>query len=200
MQRAYCKVGTFEKIVYSALDCGSSPIPGDVSVLPSEQNERDTTIGNVTEVVGRFDDRPSFSAAVEDLLAVGFGSSDLSVLDTHEALDASDPHKTAWGEALAESLGEKYLGPVTTAGLIMLAAGPVGAAIAGVIAAGLSGAAISDLLDSIKATPHSDAFARALENRAVLLWVRIDDWSQAGEVQTILSRHNAKDVHVHQRA
>jgi hypothetical protein len=154
----------------------------------------------VTEVVGRFADRPSFNAAVQGLLAVGFEPTDLSVLDTHESLGTSDPHKAAWGEALAELMGEKYVGPITAAGLVMLAAGPVGAAIAGTLAAGLTGVALSELLDKVRATPHSEAFARALENGAVLLWARIENSPREEEARAIMARHGGEDVHVHERA
>ncbi len=45
--------------------------------------------GEITEVVGRFAGRAEFTTAVEELLGAGFAPSDLSVLDTHEALGAS---------------------------------------------------------------------------------------------------------------
>jgi len=161
-----------------------------------------TSVGGktVTEVVGRFAAREPFKAAVEALMAAGFERADLSVLDSHESLAASEGSREAWRETLDGLVGEvKYLGPLTAAGLILLASGPVGIAVAGAIAAGLSGMAIYELLDEIKATPHAKEFAKALENGAVLLWVRADDAGRQRIASDILRRHSAVDVHIHAR-
>lgn len=154
----------------------------------------------VTEVVGRFAAREPFKAAVEALMAAGFERADLSVLDSHESLAASEGSREAWRETLDGLVGEvKYLGPLTAAGLILLASGPVGIAVAGAIAAGLSGMAIYELLDEIKATPHAKEFAKALENGAVLLWVRADDAGRQKTASDILRGNGAVDVHIHAR-
>ena len=153
-----------------------------------------------TEVVGRFADRESFKAAVEDLRASGFEHSDLSLLDTREALSASETTGEAWSQTLAGLIGEvKYLGPLTTAGLIMIASGPVGAAVSALVAAGITGVALRELLDDIKATPHTESFARALESGAVLLWVRAETNERQRISSEILTRHGAADVHLHLR-
>jgi hypothetical protein len=163
------------------------------------RNRNHSPAATVSEVVARFADRASFSTAVQGLLAAGFTPTDLSVLDTHEALSTRDPHRVAWGAALAELLGEKYVGPISAAGLVMLAAGPVGAAVAGALAAGLTGAAIGELLEKTKATPHSEAFSRALENGAVLLWVRVENAARAEDARALLKRHGGEDIHLHER-
>jgi len=156
--------------------------------------------GAVTEVVGRFAGQESFTAAVEELLQAGFGPSDLSVLDTHEALGAAGSSGEAWQSALAGLVGEiKYVGPITAAGLIGIATGPVGAAISAAVAAGLTGAALAELLETVRATPHTESFARALEAGALLLWVRAADSEGESKASDILSRHGAQDVHLHQR-
>lgn len=152
------------------------------------------------EVVGRFADRDSFKSAVEDLRAAGFAHSDLSVLDTKESLSASETSGEAWREAMAGLVGEvKYIGPLTAAGLIMIASGPVGMAVSGLVAAGITGLALRELLDDIKATPHTEEFARALENGAVLLWVRAETAERQRIARDALARHGAKDVHLHRR-
>jgi len=154
----------------------------------------------VTEVVGRFARRAGFTAAVEELLRAGFAVSDLSVLDTHEALSAAGTAGEAWQSALAGLVGEiKYVGPITAAGLIGIATGPVGAAISAAVAAGLTGAALAELLETVRATPHTESFARALEAGALLLWVRTTDFEGEAKASDILSRHGAQDVHQHQR-
>ncbi len=155
---------------------------------------------DVVEVVGRFAEREPFTAAVEALLAAGFTASDLSVLDTHESLSAAGTPGAAWQEALAGLVGEiKYLGPLTAAGLIGIATGPVGAAISAAMAAGLTGAAVAELLETVRATPHTESFARALESGAVLLWVRADDAERQARVAEILRHHGAADIHTHHR-
>lgn len=156
--------------------------------------------GPITEVVGRFDRRESFKAAVEALLAAGFARSDLSVLDSHDALSAAESRNEAWRSTLAGLVGEaKYLEPITAAGLILLASGEVGAIIAGVIAAGLGGAALYELLSELGATPHTREFAKALEQGAVLLWVRAESPEGQQRARESLMRFGAADIHVHTR-
>lgn len=165
-----------------------------------QDDEEGAERGSVSEVVGRFSGRKAFTAAVHDLLAAGFAPSDLSVLDTHESLSAADPPSEAWRHALAGLVGEvKYVGPLTAAGLIAIATGPIGAAVAGAVAAGLTGAALAELLEAVRATPHTESFARALESGALLLWVRAEDAERQAKVREILTRHGAADVHVHTR-
>jgi hypothetical protein len=152
------------------------------------------------EVVGRFGDRDSFTAAVKALLAAGFERADLSVLDNHDSLTAAEGRNEAWRESLAGLVGEaKYLEPITTAGLILLASGPIGTAVAGVIAAGFGGLALYELLTEIRATPHTEEFARALEHGAVLLWVRVGNKVHERRARDILTRHGAADVHTFSR-
>ena len=165
-----------------------------------EQALPDETSG-VTEVVGRFADRESFRAAVEELRSRGFERSELSVLDTRESLSASESAGEAWRQSLAGMVGEvKYLGPMTAAGIIMITSGPVGAMVSALVAAGLTGVALRELLDDIKATPHTEAFARALEGGAVLLWARAETADRQAEASETLKRHGAADVHSHTRA
>jgi hypothetical protein len=154
----------------------------------------------VTEVVARFDDRQHFETAVRGLTEAGFAATDLSVLDTHDSLASTEPPEEAWRTRLAGLTGEiKYVGPIATAGLIALAAGPVGAAVAGLVGAGVGVAAVRELLEESRATPHTDAFARALEYGAVLLWVRAETPDRQAEAQAILADAGGHDVHVHTR-
>lgn len=150
------------------------------------------------EVAARFSTKERFTAAVEALAAAGFEHDDISVLDTHESLSAAGSPSEAWQESLAGLVGEiKYVGPLTAAGLIAIASGPIGVAIAGAMAAGLTGAALVDLLAEVRATPHTEAFARALEAGAILLWVRVSDEAQAQSVEALLAEKGGSDVHRH---
>lgn len=154
----------------------------------------------VTEVVGRFSERAPFMAAVKDLLAAGFEHADLSVLDTHESISAAGSPGEAWQETLAGLAGEiNYVGPITAAGLIGIATGPLGAAVSAAVAAGFTGAALAELLAKVRATPHTESFARALESGALLLWVRVEGVSRENMAREILTRHSAADVHLHTR-
>jgi len=154
----------------------------------------------VVELVGRFENKEPFAAAVKELLDAGFESSDLSVLDTHESLSAAGSPGEAWQDALASLVGEiKYVGPITAAGLIAIATGPIGAAVSATVAAGLTGAALSEMLETVRATPHTESFARALEAGAVLLWVHAPGPAQQTRATEILRRHGAADVHLHRR-
>ncbi|MGF1611746.1 MAG: hypothetical protein ACFCUQ_20260 [Kiloniellales bacterium] len=165
---------------------------GDAAKLEAKQG--------VTEVVGRFAERASFEDAVKALRAAGFEESDLSLLDTHESLSASESELEAWRQRLASLVGEvNYIGPITAAGLIMLASEPLGVAIAGLVGAGFAGAAVKELLDEMRATPHTEAFAKALELGAVLLWVRAQTPERQERAKAILLKHGAADVHTHTR-
>ena len=151
-------------------------------------------------MVGRFAERESFTAAVEALSAAGFTHSDLSVLDTHESISASAERAEVWRESLAGLVGEvKYVGPLTAAGLIAIATGPVGMAVAGAVAAGLTGVALAELLEKVRATPHTESFARALESGAVLLWVAAPTPERQDQAREIMTAHGAADIHLHER-
>jgi len=155
----------------------------------------------VIEVVGRFTERRSFKATVEALLASGFERGELSVLDSHDTLAAAGGRDERWRTTLAGLVGEtKYIEPLTAAGLILLASGAIGAALAGAVAAGLGGMALFELLSEIRATPHTKEFATALEQGAVLLWVRAETPERQRLARDILTRHAAADVHLHKRA
>ncbi|HLI14327.1 MAG TPA: hypothetical protein VKY65_22250 [Alphaproteobacteria bacterium] len=134
-------------------------------------------------------------------MAAGFSRTDLSVLDTHDTLSAAESPDAGWRETLAGLVGEvKYIEPLTAAGLILLASGSVGVAFAGAVAAGLGGMALYELLGAIRATPHTREFARALENGAVLLWVRAENKSRQTAACEILQRNGAADIHLHTRS
>ena len=164
----------------------------------SEQDGNTEQTAN--EVVGRFAAREAFMAALKELRTSGFGHADLSVLDTRESISAAGTSGEAWQEVLAGLAGEvNYVGPITAAGLIGIATGPVGAAISATVAAGFTGAAVAELLSTIKATPHTESFARALESGALLLWVRAEDAERQAKARDILTRHGAHDVHLHAR-
>lgn len=164
------------------------------------QKSSDMAVTRVTEVVGRFADRDAFARTVRALLDAGFAHADLSVLDTHEPLSASESSEEARKSWLAGLTGEiSYVGPITIAGLIMIGSGPIGALAAGAVGAGVAGAAIRELLAEIDATSRTHDFAEALANGAALLWVRADTEEAQTRARAVLDAHGAKDVHIHSR-
>ncbi|HIJ61061.1 MAG TPA: hypothetical protein HPQ04_00060 [Rhodospirillaceae bacterium] len=154
-----------------------------------------------SEVVGIFSTRRDFDCAVQSLLAAGFQRSDISVLASHDSIDAAQTAVAGWKERLVALVGElKYEGPLITAGLIALATGPVGAAIAALIAAGVGGAAVKEFLDEVTAKPHSEDFVRALEAGSLLLWVDIADPARRPQAIDILTAAGGANVHANQRS
>lgn len=167
---------------------------------PSAYGKHPDSESATIEVVGWFEDRDSFRGAVKALLDQSFGRTDLSVLDTHESLSAADSPKEVFKEAFAGLIQEvNYIGPIAAAGFIGVATGPIGALVSATVAAGLTGYALSDILNEVRATPHTEAFARAAENGAILLWVRAETPERQREAVTILEANGAQDVHTHER-
>ncbi|WP_205762545.1 hypothetical protein [Magnetospirillum aberrantis] len=152
------------------------------------------------EVVGTFADREHFQAAVDALFKAGFVRTDLSVLSSHESIDTAAQSGKSWKDVLVALVGEtKYEGPLVAAGLIALAAGPVGAVIAGLVAAGVGGVAVKELLDEVAALPDSAAFAKALKDGSVVLWVAAADAGAEDRAKTILHDAGAQNLHVFER-
>lgn len=155
----------------------------------------------VREVVGILADRTQFEQAVERLSVAGFSRADLSVLTSHDSIDAAGREPKSWRNALVGLLGElKYEGPLVAAGLIALAAGPIGAVVAAAVAAGVGGVALKELLDEVTSVPDSEDFARALAAGSIILWVAVDDAAQEAKAHEVLTGAGATNVHVHERA
>lgn len=152
-----------------------------------------------TEVVGVIATRDEFEAAVKSLQAAGFTRSDLSVLASHDSIDAAGQSATSWRDALLAMVGElKYEGPLVASGAIVLAGGPAAATLAAVIGAAVGGVAIRDVLQEVTAKPHTEEFARALDAGSLILWVNVGDPSRLAQAMSILERYGAVNVHVTQ--
>lgn len=153
------------------------------------------------EVVGAFSRRPDFDQAVSALLKAGFSRSDLSVLASHDSLEAASADAKSWKNRLVGLLGElKYEGPLVTAGLIAIAAGEVGVVLAGLIAAGVGGAALKELMDEVTAQPHAAEFAAALAEGSILLWVDVPDLDRENRATALLSASGGTNIHTHERS
>ncbi len=153
------------------------------------------------EVVGLFADMDGFEAAATALLDQGFERTDLSVLGSHESLDAAGKPGKPLKDVLTALVGElKYEGPLVASGAILLAGGPTAAVIAGVIGAATAGAAAKEVLDEVTAAPHTEDFARSLDAGSVILWVHAADGELEERAAEILARHGGTNVHIHETA
>lgn len=148
------------------------------------------------EVVGLFADRPSFENAVEALLAARFDRADLSVLSSHESLDAAGRAERSWRDRLTALVGElRYEGPLVASGAIVLAGGGIATWLAGLIGAAVGGLALKELLEEATVTPHTEDFARSLAAGTVILWVRTENDDQTVAAEAILAEAGGANVH-----
>ena len=158
----------------------------------------ETSQGENREAVGLFADRDSFEAAIEALKGTGFERADLSVLGSHESIDAAGKPGNPWKDVLTALVGElKYEGPLVASGAILLVGGTVSATIAGIIGAAVGGIAVKEILDEVTSTPHTEDFARSLEAGSVILWVRTPDEERERAATAILEQNGGVNVHIH---
>lgn len=154
----------------------------------------------VREVVGLFRDRQSFESAVAALLEGGFERTELSVLASHESLDAAGKPAKPWRDVLTALVGDlKYEGPLVASGVIALAGGPATATLAGIVGAAVGGMAAKEFLEEVTAQPHTEDFARSLEAGGVILWVRGDSDERCRRASDILITEGGTNVHVTER-
>lgn len=154
-----------------------------------------------SEIVGLFARPDQLVDCIKDLLSNGFSHADLSVLSTHEAIEAAQPAASAWSDRLLPLVSEaRYEVPLVAGALIALAAGPVGAIVAGLAAAGVGAAALKELFEEVISLPDTESFAAAVKAGEIVLWVVAADAPQQQVVSELLTRHGASNVHLHQRA
>ncbi len=150
------------------------------------------------EVVGLFSTRESFEAAVAALMGTGFERADLSVLGSHESIDAAGKPGKPWKDVLAAMVGElKYEVPLVASGAVMLAGGSLAATIAGVVGVAVGGVAAKEIVDEATSIPHTEDFARSLEAGSVILWARIDGDAREATALKIMEDAGGANVHVH---
>ncbi len=161
--------------------------------MPSENS---TT--RCPEVVGLLPDRSTFDACISELAEAGFAHADLSVLASHESIDAAEPPGQSWRDVLTALTGEvRFEAPLVASGAILYAGGPTMAVVAGAGALGLAvgSVALREALDSVTARPHTEAFAKALEQGSVALWVRVETPEREELASDIMTRLGATGVH-----
>ncbi|SCA57028.1 conserved hypothetical protein [Candidatus Terasakiella magnetica] len=153
---------------------------------------------SVTEVVGLLNSRETFEKTVDALRKAGFERTDLSVLSSHESIEAAGKPAKPIKDVLTALVGEvKFEGPVVASGAVFLAGGPVGELIGAVVGATVGGAAIKEVLGEVTATPHTEDFARAVDAGSIILWVRALGEDKQAKVTEVLQNQGAENVHLH---
>jgi hypothetical protein len=171
----------------------------------SEQVEATAADGvdeaDVVEVVGLFENRHTFDCAVEALLTGGFQRTAISVLASHTSLEASAPNPAApQDDALTALVGElSYAFPLESAGLLTVVGGPISGSIGALMAAGIGGMALKEYLDELTSHPDTDAFAKALEEGGLVIWVQVADDAEETKAGEILTAEGAVNVHLSRR-
>lgn len=156
---------------------------------------------DVVEVVGLFENRHTFDCAVEALLTGGFQRTAISVLASHTSLEASAPNPAApQDDALTALVGElSYAFPLESAGLLTVVGGPISGSIGALMAAGIGGMALKEYLDELTSHPDTDAFAKALEEGGLVIWVQVADDAEEAKAGEILAAEGAVNVHLSRR-
>lgn len=169
-------------------------------------SQTDTDSGNgpiawpPRELVGLFSEPEPLVKAIKDLLGAGFDHADLSVLSSHEAVEAADPQGQTWRDRLMPLLDEpRYEVPLVTGALIAIASGPVGAAIAGLVAAGVGGIALKEMFEKVVSLPDTQEYAEAVEKGELVLWVSAPDAAAENRARPVLDRHGARNIHIVER-
>ncbi|WP_135081116.1 hypothetical protein [Terasakiella sp. SH-1] len=153
---------------------------------------------SVTEVVGLLETRETFEKTVEALLNAGFERTDLSVLSSHESIEAAGKPAKPIKDILTALVGEiRFEGPMVASGAVFLAGGPVGELIGAVVGATVGGTAIKEVLDEVTATPHTEDFARAVDAGSIILWVRALGEDKQTKATEVLENLGAQNVHLH---
>ncbi|OFX13426.1 MAG: hypothetical protein A2516_09950 [Alphaproteobacteria bacterium RIFOXYD12_FULL_60_8] len=152
------------------------------------------------ELVGLIHNRAKLEAAIIGLRKAGFARTEISLLTSHDSVDAAGKEDKSLKEMLLPLLDEiRYEEPLVDAGLIALSAGPVGAALAGLVAAGVGGLALRELLDEMTSLPDSERVATALQEGGVLIWVAVSNAKSEASAREILAAQGATDIHLETR-
>ena len=160
-------------------------------------NDTPSSVG-AREVVGLFADRDTFEAAIKALIEAGFERSDLSLLSSHESLEAAGEPGKPLHDVLRALVGElKFEAPLVASGAIFLAGGPVAGTVAALIGAATGVVAAKEVIEGVTSTPHTEDFARSLEAGSVILWVRAASTEREEIATKVLTDNGAGNVHIH---
>ena len=173
----------------------------------------------IREAVGVFTERDAFQAAVDDLLMAGFDRADISLLAAEAAVFETprtgrrdiagledDPQTPRGNYVSPESVGDAegaliggllYVGAVVAAVPIVAAGGELAAAVIASAIGGGTGGLIGGVLAKFVGDSRARRLQDQLEQGGLLLWVRTWTPEQERRALDILTRHGARDAHVH---
>lgn len=167
------------------------------------------------EAVGVLTDTQELERAVEDLLTEGFDYADVSVLAAEETMRGTPAEKRATEDdpetprmrfiepesrveargALAGTLG--YVGAVTAGGIAFATGSAAGVIIAAGLVAGGAMGSLGAVLGRYLDSRLADRLEEQVRQGGIVLWVRVADADREAAALRVLSRHGARDVHVH---
>jgi hypothetical protein len=151
-------------------------------------------------VVGIFSQSQPLLDCLKALQQQGFAHDQLSLLSSHEAIEAAATDGGSLQQRLMPLLSEaRYEVPLVSGLLIALAGGPAAALVGGIAAAGVGVMALKELLDEAIALPNTDAFADAVRNGEILLWVSVSDSASEQAARSVLEGHGARNIHLTER-
>jgi hypothetical protein len=165
----------------------------------------------VREAVAVLEDVTELEAAVADLRAAGFPEEDLSLLAGHDTVQSKlgrmyqrveeledEPEAPRTAFVSLRRLGDREDHVVSALTILptLIAAGTVVAS-AGAVAAAVAGAALGTALSHFMNKQHAEWLQEQLDRGGLLLWVRTPDPERERQAITILTRHAAHDVHIH---
>lgn len=171
----------------------------------------------VREAVAVLHDAASLENAVSELREEGFAAESISLLAGADTVAEKLGHAYSRVEELedepeaprtefvsSEAMGRREdmvissliaLPTLLAAGVVVASAGAVAAALTGTA---IAGAAIGTALARWMDKRHAAWLQEQLEHGGILLWVRTDDEAEERKAITVLTRHSAHDVHIHE--
>jgi len=172
------------------------------------------------EAVGVFHRWPNLQAAVDELMLNGFDRAEISMLAGEKVVEQKlghvyrrvaeledDPEaprvafvgNDSLTEGKASAVGALgYVGAVAAVGAVVASGGALAWAIVAGVAAGGGGAALGTLLARAVGRGRARDLESQIEKGGLLLWVRTGDTEHENRATSILRKHEAEDVHVHE--
>lgn len=188
-------------------------------MVDPDVKDHTTTVIEIPEAVGVFDNFEDLQAAFYDLRMVGFSRYDISLLAEQKVLEQKlgkgywrasdledDPNAPRASFVSEEAIGEFeggiiggffFLGSYIAMAAMLTPASTLAASIAAIAIGGSPGAVIGTLLARRVGKHHKDYYAKQIEHGGILLWVRVLDKEKEDLAVKIMKGHSGREVHVH---
>lgn len=184
-----------------------------------QEDDHSTTVIDIPEAVGVFDNVEDLQGAFYDLRMVGFSRYDISLLGRQDLLEErlgkaywrasdleDDPNAPRAAFVSEEGIGELegsivggflFLGSFIAMAAMLTPASTLAASIAAIGIGGSPAAVIGALLARRVGKHHKDYYANQIEHGGLLLWVRTKNAEREALATKIMKGHSGRDVHVH---